>query len=145
MRQNEMGGVARSTVGCNCQALFQEAFSMDAFGVVLENMRLGNLAFALDARSFLVTFSADERDLQRRDRRSGVAYFLYIMFAVTILAIGGENVAARKGLPVKTLPMELLLTIVARSALNGGDRNVMRQFLSLETRVTGHTGDVSMH
>jgi len=64
-----MRRVAGGAVGRNDEPFLQEPLGMNAFRIILENSRLRYFALSLYPRSFLVTTTADKRNLYRGDDR----------------------------------------------------------------------------
>ena len=68
MGQNQVRCVASGAIRGDRQTLLQQRLSMDALGVVLQNIILGNGSVALNGRAFTMALAANERHFQRRHR-----------------------------------------------------------------------------
>ncbi len=64
--QDRVRRVTRGAVGRHNQPLLQQAFAVDALGIVFQDVVLGDVAVHLDRRALAVTLPADEGDFHRR-------------------------------------------------------------------------------
>src|SRR5271165_2607596 len=72
VRQYGVGGMAGGASGSDRQSLLHQRLAVDALGVVLENIVLGNLAIARDWSSFAMALTANQRYFQGRHCRAWV-------------------------------------------------------------------------
>lgn len=136
MWKNEMRSVARRAGRRYGEAFLQQSLAVHALCIVLKNVGLWNVALTLDGRSLPVAFAAHIRYVHRSDGGGGIFDTSDLMAAVAVLASRGEFVASSYGLSVPAFGVKLPLFFVTLAALGALQRNLVRQFLSPQVRVT---------
>src|SRR5208282_96494 len=144
MGQYQVRGVAGGAIRSHRQALLQQGLSVDALGVVLQNIVLANLAITGDGCSFAMALAANVGNFERRYGRVRVFHRNNVVVPMTIHAVGRQRIAARNRLPVERPGMLLLLGAVAGAALYRRRRFVGKIF-SFEVGVASRAAEAAVH
>jgi hypothetical protein len=136
--------VAGNASGADTQAFFEEAFPVDAFSVVTEDLILVNLPLTLDARTLAVARAANERHPERRDSRILVLDGQDVVIPVATPTAWSQRVPARKRLPVEALSELGLHTRVTGAAFNRRHRDRMGQLALSQIRVASDARKLSV-
>jgi hypothetical protein len=117
-RQDQVGGMTRSAVRCDNQTPPEQAFTVDAFRVVLQDILLRDIPIQLDRRTLSVTTAADKRHLQRRHGRLQIGYGEDVVISVTTYAARCEGIVVRHGFAVHRSRVLPLFVAVAYAAID---------------------------
>jgi hypothetical protein len=117
------------------QATAEQALAVDAFGIVLQDLVLGDVVSKLDGSAFMVTTATQKGDLGDRGGRTGIRRPQDVVSSVTIRAARGQRVTASRRLPVQAFRMLLCFIGVARAAVNRLELFGMGKLLSSQISV----------
>jgi hypothetical protein len=117
------------------QATAEQALAVDAFGIVLQDLVLGDVVSKLDGSAFMVTAATQKGDLGDRGGRTGIGRPQDVVSSVTIRAARGQRVTASRRLPVQAFGMLLCFIGVARAAVNRLELFGMGKLLSSQLSV----------
>jgi hypothetical protein len=118
---------------------------MDAFRVILENMRLKNYPLSLHASSFLMAASTHKGNAEGRNSRLGAFGASNRVAAVTRLAIRRQCIATGNRFAMETFLVEFLFGGMARAAYHRRHRDPMRHFLPFKIHVARDARKVCVH
>ncbi len=131
VRQNEMRGVTTAAHRGHGEAAAEQSFTVDAFGVILQDAGLRDVVGQLDGRALVVALAAQPGDFHGRGGRAGVRGAQDVVGSVALLAARGQAVAALGRPSVEALGVLALLICVAAPAVYGG------QFLGMRCGLAG--------
>ena len=118
--QEVVRGVAVDADRDDRQAPLQEALAVDALGVVLEDLVLGDVVGLRDRRAFLVARPANERDAKASDARFGRLDGDDVVRSVTAGATRGQWRPGTDFATVQAIGIDFGDILVARRAIDLG-------------------------
>ncbi|MFZ0942264.1 MAG: hypothetical protein WB930_09875 [Syntrophobacteraceae bacterium] len=136
--------MAGNASGADAQPFFEEAFRVDAFSVVTEDLVLVNLPLTLDARPLAVARTANERYPERRDARMLILDGQDVVMPVATPTAWSQRVPSRKRLPVKALRELGLHSRVTGATFDRRHRDRMGQLALRQIRVARDARQLSV-
>ncbi|MGA3116841.1 MAG: hypothetical protein ABSF90_20665 [Syntrophobacteraceae bacterium] len=136
--------MAGNASGADTQAFFEEAFRVDAFTVVTEDLVLVNLPLTLDLRPLAVARAANERHPERRDARILILDRQDVVMPVATPTAWGQGVPARKRLSVEALSELGLHSRVTGATFDRRHGDLMGQLALRQIRVARDARQLSV-
>ncbi len=134
--QDEVRSMATGTNRRDDQATAQQALAVHTFGIVFQDLVLGNVVSKLDGRAFMVTAATQEGDLGDRGGRPGIGRPQDVVSSVTIRATRSQRVTVLRRLSVQAFRILFCFIGVARAAVNRLELlGVGKFFLALQISV----------
>ncbi|MGO9018546.1 MAG: hypothetical protein ACLQVJ_09385 [Syntrophobacteraceae bacterium] len=136
--------MAGNASGADTQAFFEEAFRVDAFSVVTEDLVLVNLPLTLDLRPLAVARAANERHPERRDARILILDRQDVVMPVATPTAWSQGVPARKRLSVEALSEFGLHTRVTGATFDRRHGDLMGQLALRQIRMARDARQLSV-
>ena len=141
VRQDAVRGVAGGAVRGNNEPFLQQAFPVDALGIILQNVVLFNGTLRLHRRALAVAFAASDGNVEREYRRAAIFDGEDVVVAVAIDAARRQHVTAGRRLAVQRLGVLLGFAAMAGAAVHLGYGGLVRQFLAFQRSMAGGAGE----
>ena len=122
-----MSRMARSAISGDRETFLEQTDAVDTFGIIFQNMILGDMSLDLDFSTFAVARAADKRNFNRSHSGANIFNRQNFMRAMAILATRSKGIAFSNGFTVNTLGVLFLFVIMARDALSRSDISFMRE------------------